>query len=158
MGVCGPLRAGLFYYECLRLLALVVFLFVTLSGSAAFSPYLVYLSANALFPLMALFIWLRPEEYRNYLTLYMAGKVISSVSFYVWEFFTFRWGGRAFGSGGGAEEFALMEDAVKSVILLGGSLFVSLADILSVWGAWTLKNKFRQAAAPRCYGPESGGT
>ena len=149
---------GLFYYECLRLLLLAVFLIITLSGSAAFSPYLVYLSANALFPLMALFIWLRPEEYRNYLTLYMAGKVIASVSFYVWEFFAFRWGNAAFESGGVFGEFPEVENAARSIILIGGSVFIGLADILSVWGAWTLKSKFRQAVVRPSYGPESGGT
>ena len=101
------------------------------SASGAFFPYLAYLSANALFPLMALFVWLRPEEYRNYLTLYMAGKIIAAVSFYAWGFFSSR-------------EFPGVENIVRSITLLGGSVFISLADILSVGGAWMLKNKYRQ--------------
>ena len=139
----------LFVYEILRILLLVVFLYIAPSElsapvgndtSGAFFPYLVFLSANALFPLMALFVWLRPEEYRNYLTLYIAGKIIGVVSFYAWEFFSSR-------------EFPGAEYLAKSMVLLGGSVFVSLADILSVWGAWTLKNKFRQALGQ----PLSGG-
>ena len=142
----GPLATALFIYECLRVLLLVVFLYIALplesgfpedstAGKAlAFFPYFVYLSANALFPLMALFVWLRPEEYRNYLTLYMAGKIIAVVSFYAWEIFSSR-------------EFPGAENVVRSLVLLGGSVFLSLADILSVWGAWTLKKKYRRAEA-----------
>ena len=107
------------------------FLLESFAGRAFF-PYIVYLSANALFPLIALFVWLRPEEYRNYLALYMAGKIIAVISFYAWEFFSFR-------------EFLRAVNLIGSLALLGGSVLISFADILSVWGAWTLKNKFRQA-------------
>ena len=113
---------------------LVVFLYIAPpedSVTGAFFPYLVYLSANALFPLMALFIWLRPEEYCNYLALYMAGKIIVVVSFFAWEFFSSR-------------DFPGLENAAKSIILLVGSVLLCLADILSGWGAWILKNKYRQ--------------
>ena len=133
MDVFRPLRAVLFLYEVFRLLLLVVFLFIApLEGfeSGAFFPYMVYLSANALFPLMTLFMWLRLEEYRNYIALYMAGKVIGVFAFYAWEFFSSR-------------EFPGAENMAKSLVLLGGSVFISLADILSVWGAWMLKNKCR---------------
>ena len=133
MGVYRLLGAGLFFYECLRLLLLVFFLHITpLQGGfftgnflfGALFPYLVYLSSSALFPLMILFAWLRPGEYRNYLTLYMAGKVIAVVLFFVWEILSFR-------------VLTGLENAVKSVMLL------CMADILSVLGALTLKNKYR---------------
>jgi len=133
--VCRPLRAGLFFYECLRLLLLVIFVFVASTGGG-FSPkgfpYLVYFSSNALFPLMVLFIWLKPEEYRNYLNLYMAGKIIVVVTFYLWQFFTSR------------ESFGI-ENSVINVFFLFGSVIISITDIFSLWGAWTLKNKFRRA-------------
>jgi hypothetical protein len=88
---------------------------------------------------MALFIWLRPDEYRNYITLYMAGKIVSLVSFYSWEVFTLRVINRD-------------ENFVNNVILLGGGALISLADMLSIWGAWAINKKYRRAAAP-----ESGG-
>ena len=141
MDVFRFLAAALFIYECLRLLLLVVFLFIVppLEGGTigAFFPYIVYISSNALFPLMALFVWLRPKEYRNYIPLYMAGKIIGVVSFYAWAIFSSR-------------EFPGMENIAKSITLLGGSLLINLADILSVLGARTLKNKYRRAevAAP----------
>ena len=136
MDVYRPLRAALFFYEAFSVLLLAVFLFIEPSlqsfVNGTIFPYLVYLSANALFPLMALFVWLRPEEYRSYLTLYAAGKIIAVVLFYLWEIFTVR-------------QVLAAEDLVKNMILLGGSALLSFMDILSVWGAVTLKNKFRQA-------------
>jgi hypothetical protein len=160
MDVCRPLGAGLFFYELLRVLLLVIFSFIAPPGgvNGAFSPYLVYLSANALFPLMALFVWLREEEYRNYLTLYIAGKIIALVSFYIWEIFSYRWGGGGLsipaltGPGGVFSGFPEMEHAAKGLIILAGCVFISLADIFSVCGAWMLKNKFRRTSAR-----ESGG-
>ena len=128
MDALRPLRAALFIYECFRILLLVVLIFL----ATLESPHLVYLSANALFPLMALFVWLRPEEYRNYLSLYMTGKIIAAVSFYAWGFLTVR-------------EYYGLENFARSLTLFGGSVLISLADILSVGGAWMLKNKYRQA-------------
>ena len=126
------LAAVLFIYECLRLLVLVVFLFIVppLEGSTigAFFPYIAYISANALFPLMALFVWLRPQEYRNYITLYMAGKIIGVVSFFAWVIF-------------GSREFPGAENVARSITLLSGSFTLSLTDAFSVWGARMLKNK-----------------
>ena len=143
MDAYRPLGAALFFYECLRLLLLVVFIFLlspaaSMSAASiqeafaygAFFPYLVYLSPNALFPLMALFIWLSPGEYRNYLSLYMAGKIIMVVLFFVWELISSR-------------QFGFGDDLARSIFVLGGSTLLSLTDILAVWGAWTLKNKYR---------------
>ena len=138
MSVSKPLAAGLFVYDCVRLLLLAAMLFaVPPSGvfpgdSGAFFPYIVYLSSNALFPLMSLFVRLRPQEYRNYLPLYMAGKIIAVVSFYAWMLLVPR---EIFGMG----------NVVLNIALLGTSIFINLADILSVWGAWTLKSKYRNA-------------
>jgi len=141
MDAFRPLSAVLFVYECFRVLLLIAFWYIAppdvASGAVAGGislPYFVYLSANALFPLMALFVWLRPGEHQNYLTLYMAGKVIGVVTFLAWEFFSSR---REFPGGGNVRQ---------GLVLLGVSIFISLADILSVWGAWTLKNKFRQVS------------
>ena len=138
-GVNRPLGAGLFVYECLRLLLLIVFLLVASFEASVNGTYSVYMSSNALFPLMALFMWLRPEEYRNYSTLYIAGKIITLISFYIWEIISFR-------------EFVRGEDLAKNMILLGGGALLSLADMLSVWGAWMISKKNRRALAP-----ESGG-
>ena len=139
MDLYRPLGAGLFFYECLRLLLLVVFMSLGNSANGGFLSYLVYLSANVLFPLMTLFVWLRPAEYRNYLNLYMAGKIVALVSFYAWQVFSAR------------EEFPGEENLVRSILFFWGSVLISLADILSLGGAWVLKNKSGSSPA------ESGG-
>ena len=123
---------------------MAVFVFLTpFEGSAGgqIFPYMVYLSSNALFPLMALFVLIKPEEYHNYLPLYMAGKVIGAVLFFVWEFYL-------------AQLLTGMENNARNLFFLGGSAFLSLTDIFSVCVAWTLKNKFRKVLGAV---PESGG-
>ena len=149
MDVCRPLRAGLFFYECLRLFLLVVFVFAVSMGNGLAVkgfPYLVYLSSNALFPMMALFVWLRPEEHWSYLSLYIAGKIITLVTFYLWQVFSSRdvWGN---------------ENMIMSAFLLWGGVIVSLTDMFSLWGAWTLRNKFSRASARSAVsGKEDGGS
>ena len=135
------ISAALFFYECFRLFMLAAFLYIVSSLGSGFSggsfasetffPYIVYISSSALFPLMAMFIWLRPEEYRNYVTLYMAGKIIAVVSFYVWAIFSPR------GMTG-------LENMALSITLLGGSILINMADVLSIWGAWALKRRYRR--------------
>jgi hypothetical protein len=139
MGVCKPLGAGLFFYECLRLLMLVFFLLLASFESAVSGSSAVYMSSNALFPLMALFIWFKPEEYRNYITLYIAGKIVSLISFYSWEILSLR-------------DFNQDGNLVKNIVLLAGGALISLADMFSVWGAWAIDKKYRSSPAP-----ESGG-
>ena len=130
------LAVALFIYEIIRLLLLVVFLFLLPQeySGRAFFPNFVYLSANALFPLMTLFVWLNTAEYRNYIPLYMAGKIITVVSFFAWQFLSPR-------------EFPGMDSIMVTIILWGGSIFINLTDTLSVGGAWLLKNRIRRVIA-----------
>ncbi|MCL2206015.1 MAG: hypothetical protein FWB82_05790 [Treponema sp.] len=144
MDISKPLPVVLFAYEVLRFLALVFFLlmanlgeFGMFAGSAPFAnngffPHVVYVSTNALFPLMMLFVWLRPGEYQSYLTLYTAGKIIAVVSFFAWAIFTPR-------------ELTVSAAAMNSVAIFGASILINMADVLSIWGAWALKNKYRKA-------------
>ena len=156
MGLLRPLRATIFFYDVFRFLLLVVFVFIVPEGSGfplgsfesgVFFPHIVFLSANALFPMMALFVWLNPEEYKSFLSLYIAGKLIGTVSFYSWEFFSLGRGAWALPGLGIYGDSPGIESIIKGMILLGGSLFVSLADIFSVWGAWTLKNRLKHGLA-----------
>jgi hypothetical protein len=138
MNACKPMRAGLFIYECFRLLELVFFMILESLESTVSGSYVVYMSSNALFPLMALFIWLRPDEYRNYITLYMAGKIVFLVSFYSWEVLTLLGFNR--------------DELVNNFVLFSGGALIGLADMLSVWGAWAINKKYREAPTQ-----ESGG-
>ena len=134
MGVNKPLRAVLFGYELLRLLYLA-FSFTVFSSLEAvvkggFFPYLVYISSNALFPLICFFMFLRPWEYRNYLPLYMAGKTIAVVLFYTWTIFSLP-----------LENKFMGENFFEGMILLGAAFIISLGDALSVLGTWILNRK-----------------
>jgi hypothetical protein len=130
MDAYRPLTAVLFFYEVFRVLFLVILLLIPSLENSANGILSVYISSNALFPLMALFVWLKPEEHRNYLTLYIAGKVIILVSFFAWQFFS-SW------------DYIWAGNATRSLLILGAYILLNLADALSVWGAWVIKNKYR---------------
>jgi len=144
MDVYKPLGAGLFFYECLRLLTLVFFMLLAAFENASGGSFTVYMSSNALFPLMALFIWLRPEEYRNYITLYIAGKIVFLVSFYSWEIFTLR-------------DINRDVNFASNIVIFSGGALIGLADMLSVWGAWAIGKKYRLRTGGKAPAPESGG-
>ncbi|AEF80374.1 sensory box histidine kinase [Leadbettera azotonutricia ZAS-9] len=103
-------------------------------------PYLVYVTPNALFPLIALFLWLRLGEFKAYLPLYLAGKVIALIAFYAWAVFSFRPALR--------EAFLGMDagSIVHGMVLLSGSFILSLGDLLSIFGSWLLFNKVKSEA------------
>jgi hypothetical protein len=130
MNVYRPLSAVLFFYEVFRVLFLVILLLIPHQEGSINGILPVYISSNALFPLMALFVWLKPEEHRSYLTLYIAGKLIVLFSFFAWHFFT-TW------------DFIWAGNAARNILILGAYILINLADILSVWGAWKIKNKYR---------------
>ena len=129
-------RAVLLIYECIRLLILVILFILAspeTSSGGTFFPYITFFSPNALFLLAALFVWLRPMDYRNFLSLYMAGKIISVLLFFAWGHFTDR-------------RFSIEENMAINQILLLGSTFLNLADILSIGGAWFLNIKYRESS------------
>jgi hypothetical protein len=153
-----PLRAAFFFYDLFRLLLLATLFafFSPLEGaeSGAVFPFLAYVSPNALFPLMALFLWLRLEEFRSYLSLYLAGKLIALIAFYAWGIFSFRpalW----------MDNLGVAPGSVMAgLVLLSGSFFLSLGDVFSIFGSWLLLNKIRteKASGPDLEAGENGGT
>jgi hypothetical protein len=141
MEIYRPLRATLFVYELLRLLILAGMFgfFFPLEGAVrgGVFPYLVYVTPNALFPLIALFLWLRLEEFKVYLPLYLAGKVIALIAFYVWAVSSFRPAlGQAYlGMDAGS--------VMHGIVLLSGCFILSFGDSLSILGGWLLFSKVR---------------
>ena len=131
-----PLRLTVFSFDVLRLLFLAGVLAFSSAIEAiakgGFFPYAAYLSSNALFPLIGFFLFLNLAGYRNYLPLYMAGKTIAVVLFYIWAVFTL-----PFETG-----FMTRESYIEGMVLLGGSFFISLGDMLSVFGIWVINKKF----------------
>ena len=148
MDIYKPFRAALFCYELLRLLFLVFsFMFFTSLQTVVkggFFPYLSYMSANALFPLISFFLFLQPGLYRSYLPLYMAGKTSAVVLFYTWAIFSLP-----------PETGPLGKNSyIEGMIVLGGAFFISLGDAVSVFGTWLLNRKLLQADRQK---PETNG-
>ena len=78
MGLLRLLKPGLFTYECIRILLLASYVVVQ-SANPVFSLSIVFAAPGAIFPLMALFLWLDISRYSVYLPLFAAGKSISIV-------------------------------------------------------------------------------
>jgi len=126
----------MFSYDLLRLVFLAVsfsfFSVVQAMAKESVFPYMAYLSSNALFPLMCFFFFFNPDENRNFFPLYMAGKSIAVVLFYMWAVFSL-----PFGTG-----LINRDNYTESIILLGGVFFISLGDILSIFGIWVLNKGY----------------
>jgi hypothetical protein len=134
MDVYRPLRAILFVYEVIRFVVMirVCTAFVPVEGSAANGafPYLVYAVPNALFPLMALFLWLSLAHYKPYISLYTAGKIIAVVSVIGWCLFSFQ------------TIPVMWEEAV--MMSVGVTFILALGDVLSICGGFLIQNKLNR--------------
>jgi hypothetical protein len=148
MDVYRPLRAVLFFYELARLILVVGAAagFMAVEGNEPdnFFPYLVYVVPNALFPLMALFLWFHLETYRPYLPLYMAGKTITVAAAVVWAVFSFR----------GIPEL-LYSGGIQTLARLGMVCLLVFTDLFSILGIWFLRSRLEDREIPA---PEHGGT
>jgi hypothetical protein len=150
-----PLRAVLFFYEVLRVLLLAgLFVFFSpLEGAAkgGVFPFLAYVTPNALFPLMALFLWMRPEEFPSYVPLYLAGKVIAVIAIYAWGALVF------------VPALALpllgveVGDVTAAIALLSGGFIISLGDALSILAGSVLKRKTKSPNPPAAEAGDNGG-
>jgi hypothetical protein len=150
MEIYRPLRRVLFIYELFRLVLLIGIFAILVpwketGGGGAF-PYVAYMTANGLYPLMALFIWRDLKHYRKYLPLYGAGKVLGVFCFYVWGFFMLK--SILGASGEGVSSFRAPVRQSLGLLRLGGSFLISLGDLLSILGCWILYSKLRQADTP----------
>ncbi|MDR0502139.1 MAG: hypothetical protein LBH16_02335 [Treponema sp.] len=119
MGIISVLKPVILIYECVRIVLLAVFA-VLQPGNQAF--VLVLAAPGALFPLMALFIWLDISRYKEYLPLLSAGKLIGVFTLMGW-LIIFR-------------QFTILEGytgaLVTGIILLNGDL-LSLAAVFIIF-------------------------
>jgi hypothetical protein len=126
-----PGRLVLLIYDVFRLLVVagLIILFTgpgdnTLAGAF---PYIVYAAPNCLFPLMALFIFLEPREYRAFLPLYMAGKAVGVMALIGWMSFQ-----------AALLRVNIAADFPASLWYLGLSLLLFSADIGTILGAYII--------------------
>jgi hypothetical protein len=89
MDIHRPLRAVLFGYELIRLVILIGVVVFFISPGGMIFPYLPFAAANALFPLITLFVCIQPKLYRQYLFLYTAGKAVLIAAAGGWAGFSF---------------------------------------------------------------------
>jgi len=136
-----PLRVILFIYDILRLAALAaVFAFFSPLEGAALGkvfPCLAFMTPGALFPLMSLFILVKPGDYKNYLPLYLAGKIIGAAAFFFWAFYSLKdtLALPYFGLDPGSLE--------KGFYTLNGSFFLVTGDLVTIILGLALENKIK---------------
>jgi hypothetical protein len=83
MGLIWLLKGALFVYECIRLV--IVATYVIFQGGGSGFPIMVFAAPVVLFPLMALFILLDINRYKNYLPLFAAGKCVLIFALLGWS-------------------------------------------------------------------------
>ena len=137
MNIGKPVRVILFLLDLARLFflaaAFVLFTAIRIPENSGLFPHLVYLSANALFPLITFFMLIKPLEYRNYVPLYIAGKTISVILFYIWAVLTLPY----------ETGFVKRENFNDAVTLLGCVFLISLEDVISIFVTLLINKKTR---------------
>jgi len=76
MSMIKILKPGLFLYECIKIMIIFTVLIIQ-KNDPGLQTKIVLAAPGALFPIMALFIWLDTNRYRAYMPLFTAGKCIS---------------------------------------------------------------------------------
>ena len=132
------LRILLFSVDLLRLLFIALsFAIITqirADNMENFFPNLVYISSNAMFPLISFFILLRPLEHKNHIPLYIAGKTIAVVLFFLWAVFL-----NPFITVPSNTVIMEREEIIQVIKIFMAAILISLLDVLSIFGAWLLK-------------------
>jgi hypothetical protein len=153
-----PLRIGLLIYDMVRMFIMLDMLLAVIPlGEEPWPrwfPFLVYAAPQALFPLMGLFLLIRPGEYRPFIQLYLAGKTVSLVSALGWTVFSLQALITADTVEGAASFRAFLSSLALSrefLSVLGGLLLLSVLDALSLLGGALLKKRLEaeSPAVPR---------
>jgi hypothetical protein len=78
------LKPALFVYECIRIVALTFILIYLFYGTSSVT-WFAFTAPGALFPIMALFLWIDTANFKAYIPLYIAGKCIGLFSLALWS-------------------------------------------------------------------------
>ncbi|MCL2185918.1 MAG: hypothetical protein FWB86_08730 [Treponema sp.] len=123
MKLTSFLKLGLFFYELIRTLYLVINLILQASDSSIFIK-MIFASQGALLPLAALFLCLNTTRFKEYIPLYIAGKSIGIFTLLMWSLIS--------------QGNQMIGDRIGEMTLVAFDLF-SLAIILII------KNDFKNA-------------
>ncbi|MCL2719972.1 MAG: hypothetical protein FWD47_01355 [Treponema sp.] len=124
-------KPGLFVYECVRFITLTFFLLLILRNNPGLFIVVIFAVPLALFPLMALFLWLDTDRFRAYLPLFLAGKCIGIIILLIWSI------------------ISKQDIIVQSNILCG--------DLLSFAAVLLIIKDLRKTAEPQSITDEVGG-
>jgi hypothetical protein len=113
-----------------------LFGFLRPGGGVDFFPWLVYAAPNALFPLMAFFLWQSLSRWGAYAPLYTSGKCVALVSVVFFCFFSRQ-----------NVYTALYLKNPGAFAALGIILFLLAGDALSAAGGLALAGKVREHGA-----------
>jgi len=80
-------------------------------------------------------MFIKPLEYRNYVPLYIAGKTISVILFYIWAVLTLPY----------ETGFVKRENYNDAVTLLGCVFLISLEDVISIFATLLINKKTRSS-------------
>jgi hypothetical protein len=116
------LKPIVFVFECIKLVVIITILIIQGNLPGLFIKILLT-APEALFPLMALFIWLDTDRYKEYIPLFLAGKCIGIFLLLDWFIFSGQVTmiGKMFGSAVYAEMILLCGDLLS----LGAVFFIS---------------------------------
>jgi len=128
MKVVNIIKGVLFIYESVRIVFLVLSLTYVLPVTNAVS-WLAYAVPGALFPLMAMFIWIDITRYNSYLPLYTAGKCIGIFSLMLFSVIIL-------------SDYAKMDR--DSGIFLGAGLVFLIGDLFALAGILYISNNFNK--------------
>jgi uncharacterized membrane protein len=126
-------RLILFLYDAARLIV-IVGIMTQLGKQSLFDnsfPYLLYASAQTLFPIMTWFIYFDAEQYLTYIPLNITGKCINIVLTGIWAFFTV------------TQPSSIM--TYDLFVCLGLTLIILFTDIISIVGMVFIKRGFRNS-------------
>ncbi|MDR3248012.1 MAG: hypothetical protein LBT39_04425 [Treponema sp.] len=128
------LQWGLLIYEALRLAVLTWIMTGKLSGEQF--PILAFGAANALFPLMALFLLVDIRRYGVYASLYSAGKILGVITLVSCGVF---WQDRLIQ--------AIMLNGNALLYTIGSLLGIAMGDLVSAGGGMVLTRYSKRAEA-----------
>ena len=123
--------AVVFIYDSSRLLFLIALSVIFLNPEFEFKiinlPMMMFMAPNALFPLMAFFLFVHFQESRVFIPLYIIGKALCLLCVIIWMFFTLR--------------------QISDIREIRWALFLCAADLATILGTVMLNGESAPEAA-----------
>ena len=116
MKLSSLVKPGLLIFELVKIVIITSILILDENNKSIFL-LVFFASQGAIFPIMALFLWLNTIRYKEYLPLYIAGKIITIVIITGWSVFS--------------RQITMINEYLNVITLLSFDLF-SLSAIIAI--------------------------